>query len=62
MIIFKNIFSFGLTFSAYDWVIANNGIRKVMVAAAIVQVIVCLLSVPMCKTSSQTHLCEPNGC
>ncbi|CAI6095791.1 unnamed protein product [Clonostachys chloroleuca] len=47
MIIFKNIFSFGLTFSAYDWVIANNGIRKVMVAAAIVQVIVCLLSVPM---------------
>ena len=48
MIIFKNFFSFALTFKAYDWIIAN-GIRPTMIGISTIQVGVCLLSIPMCK-------------
>lgn len=48
MIIFKNIFSFGLTFSAYDWIISTN-FKNVMIPIASIQVAICLLSVPLCK-------------
>lgn len=48
MIIFKNIFSFGLTYSAYDWII-DGGIKTTMIAIASIQVVVCALSIPMCK-------------
>jgi hypothetical protein len=47
-IIFKNIFSFGLTFSAYNWLV-YGGIRETFLALASVQVVICLLSIPMCK-------------
>lgn len=47
MIIFKNIFSFILTFYAYDWLI-KGGIQHTMIAISIVQVVVCVLSIPMC--------------
>ena len=50
MIIFKNILSFGLTFKAYDWFIIS-GVKETMLPIAIVQVVICLLSVPMCKSS-----------
>ncbi|KAK7415508.1 hypothetical protein QQX98_005861 [Neonectria punicea] len=46
MIIFKNFFSFALTFGAYDW-INEGGIRPTLLAIASIQVVVCLLSVPM---------------
>ncbi|KAF6815062.1 major facilitator superfamily transporter [Colletotrichum sojae] len=46
MIIFKNLFSFGLTYSAYDWII-DGGIKKTMIAIASIQVVVCALSIPM---------------
>ncbi|KAH8737378.1 major facilitator superfamily domain-containing protein [Ilyonectria robusta] len=46
MIIFKNFFSFVLTFYAYDWII-QGGIRPTLLAIASIQVAVCLLSVPM---------------
>ncbi|KAF9870045.1 major facilitator superfamily transporter [Colletotrichum karsti] len=46
MIIFKNIFSFGLTYSAYDWII-DGGIKPTMIAIASIQVVVCALSIPM---------------
>ncbi|TDZ34908.1 Protein HOL1 [Colletotrichum spinosum] len=46
MIIFKNIFSFGLTYSAYDWIIAG-GIKPTMIAISSIQVVVCALSIPM---------------
>lgn len=49
MIIFKNFFSFVLTFYAYDWII-KGGIRPTLLAIASIQVAVCLLSVPMCKS------------
>ncbi|VZH86914.1 unnamed protein product [Fusarium fujikuroi] len=46
MIIFKNFFSFILTFFAYDW-INQGGIERTMLAIASIQVVVCLLSIPM---------------
>lgn len=51
MIIFKNFFSFALTFYAYDWII-NGGIRPTLLAISSIQVVVCLTSIPMCKNSS----------
>lgn len=50
MIIFKNMFSFGLTYKAYEWLVIN-GTRATPVFNALgaVQVIVCALSIPMCK-------------
>jgi MFS family permease len=48
MIIFKNVFSFGLTFSGYDW-LAKHGIKPVFMWTASVQVGICLLTIPMCK-------------
>lgn len=50
MIIFKNLFSFALTFKAYEWLITHGGqAGPVFNALGAVQVIVCVLSVPMCK-------------
>ncbi|KYK56897.1 Major facilitator superfamily domain, general substrate transporter [Drechmeria coniospora] len=46
MIIFKNIFSFILTWYAYDWLI-QSGIKFVFIIISSVQVGVCLLSIPM---------------
>ncbi|KAF4978080.1 hypothetical protein FZEAL_5470 [Fusarium zealandicum] len=46
MIIFKNFFSFVLTFYAYDW-IKDGGIERTMMSIASIQVVVCLLSIPM---------------
>ncbi|RSL67426.1 hypothetical protein CEP54_003240 [Fusarium duplospermum] len=46
MIIFKNFFSFVLTFFAYNW-INDGGIERTMISIASIQVGVCLLSIPM---------------
>ncbi|KAF2237603.1 putative MFS transporter [Viridothelium virens] len=46
LMIFKNIFSFGLTFSGFNWLV-DNGVRKPFVAIASVQVGICMLSVLM---------------
>lgn len=48
MIIFKNFFSFGLTWSAYNWLV-QNGTYKTFMAISSVQVVICLLAIPMCK-------------
>lgn len=48
LIIFKNFFSFALTFKAYDW-IRDHGIHRTFIIIASVQVAICVLSVPMCK-------------
>ncbi|ROW16708.1 hypothetical protein VPNG_01532 [Cytospora leucostoma] len=48
MIIFKNFFSFGLTFKAYEWLIINGTkATPLFNALGAVQVVVCFLSVPM---------------
>ncbi|KAI1351142.1 major facilitator superfamily transporter [Xylaria sp. FL0043] len=46
LIIFKNFFSFGLTFKAYEWLV-HSGIREVFFALGAVQIVVCFLTVPM---------------
>lgn len=55
MIIFKNIFSCGLTMRAFDWLVAqpNTKATPLFNAVASVQVGICVLSVPMCKPRSQ---------
>lgn len=48
LLVFKNILSFGLTFSGWGWLV-NAGIRPVFIAISSVQVAICCLSVLMCK-------------
>lgn len=48
LLVFKNVFSFGLTYSGYDWLV-RGGIRKTFVAVGSVQVVVCCLTVLMCE-------------
>lgn len=48
MLVFKNMFSFVLTFYAYNW-FAHGGIKHTMVVIGSIQVGICLLSIPMCK-------------
>lgn len=50
MMIFKNIFSFGLTWSGYDWLV-EAGILKVFIGLGSVQVAICCLTLPLCKFS-----------
>ena len=54
LLIFKNILSFGLTWSAYDWLV-EAGILKIFLAISSVQVVICLLSIPMCKYWDTSH-------
>lgn len=46
MMIFKNVFSFGLTYSGYQWLI-DGGIKNVFVAVGSVHVALCFLTVPL---------------
>lgn len=50
LLVFKNMFSFILTYFAYDWVVFG-GPKYVFMVIASIQVAVCLLTIPMCKTS-----------
>ncbi|KAJ6113683.1 hypothetical protein N7523_007000 [Penicillium sp. IBT 18751x] len=46
LLIFKNMFSFVLTFYAYEW-FAHGGIKHTMIVIGNIQVGICALSVPM---------------
>ena len=48
LLIFKNTFSFGLTFSGYNWLV-KSGTRPVFIAVSSVQIVICCLTVLMCK-------------
>lgn len=50
LLIFKNVFSFALTYKAYDWLV-EGGIVPVFNALASVQLVICLTSIPMCELS-----------
>ncbi|KAL8695450.1 MAG: hypothetical protein Q9218_000028 [Villophora microphyllina] len=50
LLMFKNLFSFGLTWGAYNWLI-SAGISETFYIVASIQVGICLLSIPMCKSS-----------
>jgi MFS family permease len=48
LLIFKNMYSFVLTYYAYDWIIGGrDSIRSVFVIIGSIQVGICLLSIPM---------------
>ncbi|KAL9125824.1 MAG: hypothetical protein Q9217_005032 [Psora testacea] len=46
LLIFKNLFSFGLTWEAYPWLIGSS-VKKMFYVIASVQLGICLLSIPM---------------
>lgn len=46
MMIFKNIFSFGLTYKGYDWLV-SGGIAHVFNSVASVQIGICMLTIPL---------------
>ena len=48
LLVFKNLFSFGLTFKGFDW-ISGGTVKGVFVIVASLQVGICALTVPMCK-------------
>ena len=50
LLVFKNLFSFALTYKGYDWLV-EGGIKETFVAVASVQVGVCCLTVFMCEFS-----------
>ena len=52
LMIFKNFFSFALTWKAYDWIV-QGGVVKTFNAIGTVQLIICLLSIPMCEYPQQ---------
>jgi MFS family permease len=49
LLVFKNIFSFGLTFSGLAWL--RQGIWRVFWPVGIVQVVICMSTILMCKWS-----------
>ncbi|KAI5920801.1 major facilitator superfamily transporter [Camillea tinctor] len=54
LIIFKNMFSFGLTFKAYDWLL-SGGIEHVFYTLGSIQLFICLLSIPMYVFGKRTR-------
>ena len=55
LMIFKNMFSFGLTWGAYGWLVAAGSLKTFYIIASI-QIGVCLLSIPMCKSIPSTSV------
>jgi hypothetical protein len=49
LLVFKNVFSFGLTFKGFDWLVKSGNTKHMFVALGSVQVAVCALTIPMCK-------------
>lgn len=54
LLIFKNMFSFVLTFFAYDWM-AYGGVKHTMIILGSIQAGICCLSIPMCKFPASRH-------
>jgi hypothetical protein len=50
LLVFKNLFSFGLTFKGFDWLISAGSVKTLFIPVASVQVAVCALTIPMCKS------------
>jgi len=50
-ILFKNVFSFGMTYRGYDWLVIN-GTKRIFIIVASAQVAVCVLTIPLCMSST----------
>ncbi|KAJ5625982.1 hypothetical protein N7510_002291 [Penicillium lagena] len=46
LLVFKNMFSFVLTFYAYDW-FSHGGVKHTMIVVGSIEVGICMLSIPM---------------
>lgn len=55
LLIFKNMFSFGLTWSAYNWLLEAGTLKTFYIIASI-QAGICLFSIPMCGCSKESRL------
>ncbi|KZM23094.1 uncharacterized protein EKO05_0008321 [Ascochyta rabiei] len=47
LLVFKNLFSFGLTFEGFDWLVQTKSTKNMFIALGSVQVAICALSIPM---------------
>lgn len=47
LLVFKNIFSFALTFKGFDWLVQTDSTKNMYIALGSVQVAVCALTIPM---------------
>jgi hypothetical protein len=56
--LFKNIFSFALTFKAYDWLVLTGNASGVFYPVGGAQIGVCLLTVPLCESQSSPTTCS----
>ena len=57
MIVFKNFFSFALTFKAWPWLIQSSvKAETIFNALGSVQLVVCLLTIPLCKSMNQAGI------
>ena len=57
LLVFKNIFSFGLTFSGYQWLL-TTGIKPVFMAISSVQVVICCSTILMCEYDHLISSCS----
>lgn len=54
MIIFKNLFSFGLTLKAFDWLTQNRSrAEPIFNALGAVQIVASVLTIPLCKLAQR---------
>lgn len=60
ILIFKNFFAAGLSWSAYEWLV-KGGQYKVFVWLASVQLVICLTAIPMCKSASSLCVVLDDG-
>jgi len=51
LLLFKNFFSFGLTWEAFNW-LGKVGTKHLFIYVASIQVAVCALTLPMCMSHS----------
>ena len=52
LLVFKNLFSFGLTFKGFDWLVQADSTKKMFIALGSVQIAICALTIPLCKFHS----------
>lgn len=54
LLVFKNLFSFGLTFKGFDWLVEAQSTKTMFIALGSVQVAICALTIPLC---TYIHAC-----
>ena len=56
LLVFKNVFSFILTYFAYDWINAH-GTKTIFIVIASIEMAVCCTSIPMCESKQSQVQC-----